>query len=126
MMSLNLFSQTDTIQSTKVILPETIARKVVQDLIRLDSYKEENKKLFRLVGMYENKIEYLEDINLNLEQQNLTQKSIMSLQTSQLEVKTRQTEVYKSKYKSEKRKKTLYLILGIVSTVSLSTLLITN
>lgn len=112
------FSQTDT-ATYRIQLSSLVAKEVVKDLIRGDQLKLENDILVKLVDEYKGK-----DVSQSLLVANLTTqidnyKLIVINKDDQIANHKKISETYKRDYLSEKRKRKVWQVVGIVSVTAL-------
>ena len=124
MLSLSSYSQTDTTKTvvsdtTKVILPTSIAIKVYQDLLRYDGLKLENVELKKVIGFMEDKDELNKKKNLLQEQKIGNLELIITKKDEQVNLYDNMTKDLQKELKGQRRKTFLYKVgtfAGIIMT----------
>ncbi|MCP4481919.1 MAG: hypothetical protein GY817_03785 [bacterium] len=114
MMSLNSFSQNVT-DSTSIQLKKPIARLVIKDLIKGDSFKEELNLITTKYSLLENKVILKDSVinNLNFQINNFN--SILETKGSQLVLSQQLNEKLKLEVKKQKFKNKLTAGAGVVA-----------
>jgi hypothetical protein len=129
-MSLNCFSQIDTVKNkvkqttiisdtTKVVLSKEVAKEVVIDLIKLDGCEEEVKLYQEKIELLNNREEIKDSIIQLLTIKDTNNQSIIILKDEQLKVSKELTENLKKEIKRRKREGIFYKIgsaIGIITT----------
>ena len=129
-MSLNCFSQIDTVKNkvkqttiisdtTKVVLSKEVAKEVVIDLIKLDGCEEEVKLYQEKIELLNNREEVKDSIIQLLTIKDTNNQSIIILKDEQLKVSKELTENLKIEIKRRKTEGIFYKIgsaIGIITT----------
>jgi len=129
-MSLNCFSQIDTVKNkvkqttiisdtTKVVLSKEVAKEVVIDLIKLDGCEEEVKLYQEKIELLNNREEIKDSIIQLLTIKDTNNQSIIILKDEQLKVSKELTENLKIEIKRRKTEGIFYKIgsaIGIITT----------
>jgi len=129
-MSLNCFSQIDTVKNkvkqttiisdtTKVVLSEEVAKEVVIDLIKLDGCEEEVKLYQEKIELLNNREEVKDSIIQLLTIKDTNNQSMIILKDEQLKVSKELTENLKKEIKRRKTEGIFYKIgsaIGIITT----------
>jgi hypothetical protein len=130
LMSLNCFSQIDTVKNkvkqttiisdtTKVVLSKEVAKEVVIDLIKLDGCEEEVKLYQEKIELLNNREEIKDSIIQLLTIKDTNNQSIIILKDEQLKVSKELTENLKIEIKRRKTEGIFYKIgsaIGIITT----------
>ena len=123
-LSLSSYSQTDTtnvlvLDTTKVTLSTTVARKVYQDLIRYDGLKLENAELKKVNGLMGDKIELLNQKDTLKNQKIGNLELIITKKDEQFGLERQKSESLFKELKGQRRKTFLYKVgsfAGIIMT----------
>ena len=118
------YSQTDTtnvlvLDTTKVTLSTTVARKVYQDLIRYDGLKLENAELKKVNGLMGDKIELLNQKDTLKNQKIGNLELIITKKDEQFGLERQKSESLFKELKGQRRKTFLYKVgsfAGIIMT----------
>lgn len=130
LMSLNCFSQTDTSKiktdTTKVILSQQVAKRVVKDLIRLDGCEEELKLTQIKVAKLEEVVVYKDStINLYIDKDKNNQ-YIIQQQEKQLKISEDLSKSLQKDLRKQRTQTFLYKLGTVVLGLTTTYFLITN
>ena len=127
MLSLNSYSQTDTItkqDTTKVILPTRIARLAFQDLIRYDGAKLEIVELNKVIGLKDQQITLYKEKDTLKTQKIGNLELIITKKDQQFDLERQKSESLLKELKGQRRKTFLYKIGSYVAIITTSLLLV--
>lgn len=127
MLSLNSYSQTDTItkqDTTKVILPTRIARLAFQDLIRYDGAKLEIVELNKVIGLKDQQITLYKEKDTLKTQKIGNLELIITKKDQQFDLERQKSESLLKELKAQKMKTFFYKIGSVVAIISTSLLLV--
>jgi hypothetical protein len=127
MLSLNSYSQTDTItkqDTTKVILPTRIARLAFQDLIRYDGAKLEIVELNKVIGLKDQQITLYKEKDTLKTQKIGNLELIITKKDQQFDLERQKSESLLKELKAQKMKTFFYKIGSFVAIISTSLLLV--
>ena len=127
MLSLNSYSQTDTItkqDTTKVILTTRIARLAFQDLIRYDGAKLEIVELNKVIGLKDQQITLYKEKDTLKTQKIGNLELIITKKDQQFDLERQKSESLLKELKVQKMKTFFYKIGSVVAIISTSLLLV--
>mgnify|MGYP001208814696 FL=1 len=122
MMSLNAFSQNDTVK--KIQLTKPIAKLVIKDLITGDGFKLELKTLNELLAETNGKLETQTLLVSNLQTQVLNYQTIIDQKDLQLGTSSELSKELEKQLKKEARTKKLYKITTTIGAAAILLLLV--
>ena len=108
-MSLNVFSQNDTI-SKPIVLTKPIAKLVIKDLVQFDGLSKEIQVVQSILTETNNKLLVQTDLVTNLKTQVLNYQSIVTSKDEQIKTAKAATESLQKALKKERRAKKLYQV----------------
>ena len=109
MMSLSVFSQTDTI-SKPIVLTKPVAKLVIKDLIQFDGLSKEMQTTQSILTETNNKLVAQTQLVSNLKTQVLNYQSIVTSKDEQINTAKAATESLQKALKKERRAKKLYQV----------------
>ena len=108
-MSLNVFSQTDTI-SKPIVLTKPVAKLVIKDLVQFDGLSKEIQVVQNILTETNNKLLVQTELVTNLKTQVLNYQSIVTSKEEQIQTAKAATESLQKALKKERRAKKLYQV----------------
>jgi len=124
-MSLNAFSQNDTVSST-IQLTKPVARFVIKDLVQFDGLTKEMQAMQEILNETNNKLNTQGELVANLKTQVLNYQSQMEKQGNQLNAQKNATISLQKSLKKERRKTKMYQIGSAIGGGAVLLLLIQN
>ena len=109
MMSLNAFSQNDTI-SKPIVLTKPVAKLVIKDLVQFDGLSKEIQVVQNILTETNNKLSVQTELVTNLKTQVLNYQAIVTSKDEQILTAKAATESLQKALKKEKRAKKLYQV----------------
>lgn len=108
-MSLNVFSQNDTI-SKPIVLTKPVAKLVIKDLVQFDGLSKEIQVVQSILTETNNKLLVQTELVTNLKTQVLNYQSIVTSKDEQIKTAKAATESLQKALKKERRAKKLYQV----------------
>ena len=119
------FSQT-AIDSVKIQLTKSVAKLVIQDLIKFDASYMEIETLQQILKETNQKVDTQSELNTNLRSQIETYRTMLSTREEQLDTSKDMSKELERAYKKERRLKKLYQVTSMIGGAAILLLLIQN